>query len=196
MSAERQPAHTAPEVASASGSQAVFRHRAMTTGFVAGTGLLLLLTALFWAQPSADNIGVTAILAATMWFIWAAGWWTKVVVSERGVYIDNVFFQHVIPWRVFAGLSVDGGLVATLSDGTRVPVVSFGGSLAGALTQYRGMTRKRDAIMAASRRYRRAGKSASGQYRRLVRPHWVALVVYEFPLLGIAVAIDAAHGVF
>jgi Bacterial PH domain len=196
MSASNQAAHSAPDARPSSGSQAVFRHHAMTTGFVAGTCLLLLLIALFWAQPSVNNIGASAILAVTLWFIWASGWWTKVVVSERGVYVDNVFFQNVIPWRVFADFSVDGGLVARLTDGTRVPVVSFGGSLAGAMTEYRGMTKKRDAMMAACREYRTIGKSAPGQYRRLIRPHWIALLAYVLPLVAIAVGIDAANHVF
>jgi Bacterial PH domain len=195
MSADNRATHSATEAGSAAGSRAVFRHRAMTIGFAVGTALLCLLIALAWSQPSAGNIVGTAVLAAGLWFIWASGWWTKVVVSENGVEIDNVFFQHVIPWRVFVDFSVDGGLVARLSDGTRVPVVSFGGSLAGAVTQYRGMSKKRDAMMTACRGYRTAGESApgGGGYRRLVRPHWVALLMYVLPLVGIAVAIDASH---
>ena len=157
MSASSRAAHNAPEVGPMTGTQVVFRHRAMATGFVIGTGLLLLLIALAWSQPSGGNIVGTAVMAAGLWFIWAAGWWTKVVVSESGVVIDNVFLQHAIPWNVFVDFSLDGGLVARLSDGTRVGVVSFGGSLAGAVTHYRGMSKKRDALMAACHKYRPAG---------------------------------------
>jgi hypothetical protein len=185
----------APEAAPTTGRKTVFRHRAMTTGFVVGTALLLLLTALAWSQPSAGNIVGTAVLAIGLWFIWAAGWWTKVAVSELGVSIDNVFFQHVIPWTAVADFEVDGGLVARLSDETSVGVVSFGGSLAGAITRYRGMSKKRDAIMAACDKSMDARKSASGRYRLLIRPHWVALIAYLLPLVGIAIGIDASRHV-
>jgi hypothetical protein len=171
------------------------RHRAMVTGFVLGTGLLVLLIALAWSQPSAGNIVGTVVLAVGLWFIWAAGWWTKVVVSERGVYIDNVFLEHVIPWKAFAGFSVDSGLVATLSDGTSVGVVSFGGSLAGAITQYRGLSKRRDVLAAACKKYRAAGKDTAGRHRQVVKPHGVALLVYVIPLVGTAIGIDAARHV-
>lgn len=165
----------------------------MTTGFAVGTGLLLLLIALPWSQPTPGNIVATAVLAVGLWFVWAAGWWTKIVVSAHGVSIDNVFFSHVIPWNVFAGFSVDGGLVATMSDGTKVAPVSFGGSLAGAMTQYRGMTRKLDEVMAACSKFRTAAQPAAGSYRQLIRPHWLALLVYVLPLVGIAIGIDASR---
>jgi hypothetical protein len=100
MSARPEAADGAPEVGGAVGGRAVFRHSAMTTGFVAGTALLLLLMALVWSQPSGGNVVGTAVLAAGMWFIWAAGWWTRVVVSEQGVYVDNVFLQRVIRWNM------------------------------------------------------------------------------------------------
>jgi len=195
MGAESRPAHDAFEAGPMAGTQVVFRHRAMATGFVIGTCLLLLLIALAWSQPSGGNIVGTAVMAVGLWFIWAAGWWTKVVVSERGVSIDNVFLQHAIPWNVFMDFSLDGGLVARLSDGTRVAVASFGGSLAGEGTRYRGMSKKRDALMAACRKHRPAGESAAGEYRQVIRPHWVALLVYVAPLVGIAIGIDVARHV-
>jgi hypothetical protein len=195
MSADSRSAPGTPEIGSAAGSRAVFRHRAMTAGFVTGTGFLLLLIALAWSQPSAGNIAGTIVLAVGLWFIWAAGWWTKVVVSERGVYIDNVFFQHVIPWRSFVDFSVDRGIVATLADGTKVGVVSFGGSLAGAMTQYRGLSKRRDALATACEKYRAAGKDTAGRYRQVVKPHWVALLVYVLPLVAIAIGIDASRHV-
>jgi hypothetical protein len=195
MSADSRAAPGAPEIGSAAASRAVFRHRAMVTGFVLGTGLLVLLVALAWSQPSAGNIVGTMVLAVGLWFIWAAGWWTKVVVSERGVYIDNVFFQHVIPWKAFVDFSIDSGLIARLSDGTSVGVVSFGGSLAGAMTQYRGLSKRRDVLAAACEEYRAAGKNTAGRYRQVVKLHWVALLVYVLPLAGIAIGIDASRHV-
>jgi hypothetical protein len=123
------------------------------------------LIALAWSQPSAGNIVGTVVLAVGLSCIWAAGWWTKVVVSERGVYIDNVFFQHVIPWKAFVDFAIDSGLVATLSDRTSVGVVSFGGSLAGAVTQYRGLSKRRDVLAEACKKYRAAGKDTAGRYR-------------------------------
>jgi Bacterial PH domain len=167
----------------------------MAVGFILGTGLLLLIIALFWSQPGVNNVGATAIMAVGLWFIWASGWWTKIVVTGHGVLIDNVFFQHVIPWSAFVDFSVDNGLVARLSDGTRVPVTSFGGSLVGALTQYRGLSKKRDALMAACSEHSAVETSASGPYHRLIRLHSVALLVYVLPLVGIAVGIDTARHV-
>lgn len=184
-----------PEARPTARSRVVFRHRAMTTGFAVGTGLILLLMPLAWSQPTVGNIVGTAVMAIGLWFIWAAGWWTKVRVSEGGVFIDNVFFEHVIPWEAFDDFSVNNGLVARLSDGTTVRATSFGGSLAGAITQYRGMSKKRDAMMAACRKYRTTGKSAFGQHRQLIRPHLVALLMYVVPLVGIAIGIDAARHV-
>lgn len=177
------------------GRRAVFRHRGMVTVFVVGSVILLLFNALAWSQAIAGNIVGTLVLSVGMWFIWASGWWTKVVVSEHGVCIDNIFFRHIIPWKVFVEFSLDMGLVARLSDESTVGAISFGGSFAGALTQYRGLSKKRDAIMAACDRCRSTGGSASGQYRRLIRPHWVALLAYVFPLVGVAIAIDASRHV-
>jgi hypothetical protein len=53
------------------------------------------------------------------------------VVSADVVSIDNVFLQHAIPWNVFVDFSFDGGLVARLSDGTRVGVVPLVGIAIG-----------------------------------------------------------------
>lgn len=77
MSARSEAARSAPQAEPGAGGRTVFRHRAMATGFVAGTGLLLLLIALPWSQPTLGNIVATVVLAIGMWFIWAAGWWTK-----------------------------------------------------------------------------------------------------------------------
>jgi hypothetical protein len=192
MSADVRVTPGAPQGGSAAGGKAVFRHRAMVTGFVLGTGFLLLLIGLFWSQPTVGNVVATAVMAVGLWFIWAAGWWTKVVVSERGVYIDNVFFQHVIPWEAFAGFSVDSGIVARLSDGTTVGAVSFGGSLAGAMTQYRGLSKKEDVLAAACKKYRPAVRVA-GRYRQVAKPHLVALLVYVVPLVAIAIGIDSSR---
>jgi hypothetical protein len=197
MSAESRARHKAPDAGRA-GDRAVIRHRVMTTGFAVGSVILLLGLALIWSQspPDSSNIVGTGVLAVGLCFIWAAGWWTKVVVSGDGVFIDNVFFRHVIPWNVFTEFSVDGGLVARLSDGTWVRPVSFGGSLAGAVTGYRGMSRKSDAIMAACQEYRAAGKPVpGGGHRQLIRSHWLALLMYLTPLVALAVVIDASRHV-
>jgi hypothetical protein len=197
MSAESRARHKAPDAGRA-GDRAVFRHRIMTTGFAVGSVLLLLGLALIWSQspPNSSNIVGTGVLAVGLWFIWAGGWWTKVVVSGDRVFIDNVFLQHVIPWNVFTEFSVDGGLVASLSDGSRVRPVSFGGSLAGAVTGYSGMSRKRDAIMESCREYRAGGKPVpGGGHCQLIRSHWLALLMYLIPLVAIAVVIDASRHV-
>lgn len=162
----------------------------MTTGFAVGTALILLLLALVWSQPTATNIVGAAVLATGLWLGWVAGWWTKVVVCDHGVHIDNLFFQHVIPWSEFVEFSVDNGLVVRLSDGRMVAAVSFGRSLAGAITQYRGITKKRNSMMAACQKYKSAEKPAADRYQQLVRLHWVAFLVYMSPVIGIAIGID------
>lgn len=197
MSAGRHAARMkVPDAGSAASGKAVFRHRGMMTGLALGTCLLLLLMAVAWSELIPGNIVGTAVLAVGLWFIWAVGWWTKIVVSEHGVEIDNVFVRHVIPWKAFSEFTVDGGLVATLSDGTRVGIVSFGGSLAGALTHYRGLSKKRDALVAACKRFKLPGAElVEPRHRQVIATHWVALLLYVVPLTGIAFGIDLSQHV-
>jgi hypothetical protein len=158
----------------------------MVAAFAVGTAFLLLFVALAWSQATLDSAVGTLVLSVGLWFIWAAGWWTKVVVSDRGVTVDNVFIRHVVSWSALRGFSLDGGLSATLADGTQLGIVSFGGSLAGAVTQYRGLLKAEAALDAACDRYRSAAASPADSYRRLVKPHWIPLLAYVVPLLGIA----------
>lgn len=174
---------------------AVFRHRGMVALFAIGTVLLLLLYSLTWTQPNVGNVVGSTVAAVFLWFVWAVGWWTKVVVSADGVMIDNVFVSYMIPWRIFNNFSVDGGLIATLSDGTRLGVVSFGGSLAAALTGYRGMSRTRDAMKAACNRYRTEDHGAWGRYQRRVEAHLLGLAGYLVLLDGITIGIDITRHV-
>lgn len=178
------------------GDRVVFRHRGMVVAFVLGSAFLLLLSPLAWAQADAGNVVGVAVMSAVLWFVWAVGWGSKVVISEPGVVVVNGFVRHELPWPVFGDFEVDGGLTVARADGSELGVLSYGGSLAGAMNGYRMMTRTRDEMAAACDRFRVAAGTSEGGYRRRITTSWPVLVIYLAVLEGLAVGVDVSHHVF
>lgn len=173
----------------------VFRHRGMVVAFVAVSGFVLLLALLIGTEATSGNVVGIAVMSAGLWFFWVVGWGSKVVISREGVMIDNAFTRHVVPWPVFGGFEVDGGLVTVLGDGTRLRVLSFGGSLAGAVTGYRAMGRTCQAMVAACGRLREAAPPGPSRYHRRIITSWPVLVIYLVLLEALAVGVDLSHHV-
>jgi hypothetical protein len=141
------------------GAETVFRHNFMAGLVVVANAILLPIFVVLLASPlkGGYTIGV-AIVGVMMWVIWLLGWWSKVVIGSYGVTVDNVILRHDIPWEELRDIRAEGGLTFKLTDSTDVGSLSYGGSLAGAITGWRGLRRVRDQMLAA-----RSAPAAAGR---------------------------------
>lgn len=129
-----------------------------------------------------------------LWLVWTAGWWSKVVISDSGVVANNLFIEYVIPWKSFGGFVVASGLCVEIKgQDRRVSLFQFGGSLLGAMTNYRGISQVQARMMKASAEFSRpTGQNGHGTFVRRVRIPWWPLVLYLLPLELVAIFVDAA----
>lgn len=161
--------------------KAVFRHSGITGTVIAANLIMVPIAAAALAQPARGNaIGAIAI-SAVLWVLWLLGWWSKVTITRSGVTVDNICVRQFIAWDDLADISYQGGIAFELKDGTKSGTLCYGGSLAGAITGYRGLQRIRDDILAA--RDRLAASPAGDpephhhqRRRRLAVTWWPALI--------------------
>lgn len=112
----------------------VFRNPVMVVLTMGGSLPILLLAIIGLPMAKSGAVVGAVVTSVGLGFVAVAGWWTKVVISADGVRLDSLFVRHQIPWSQFRGFVVDSGLSAELSDGRKIGVFSYGGSLVGALT--------------------------------------------------------------
>lgn len=132
-------------------------------------------------------------MATGMWVIWLLGWWSKVVIGPYGVTVDNLILRHDIPWEELRDIRAEGGLTFELTDSNDVGSLSYGGSLAGAITGWRGLRQVREQMLAA-----RSAPAADTpprhheQHSRIKIPWW-ALAAYSVPLEVIGIISGLGH---
>lgn len=175
------------------GAKTVFRHNLMA-GLVVGANVILLpIMVVALTHPAVGTAVGAAVVASVLWMLWLLGWWSKVVIGPDGVRVDNVMLRHVIPWEQLRDIRAQGGLTFELTDGTSVGSLSYGGSLAGALTGWRGMRRVREQMLAARPVPAADTVPAHHERRSLIKISWWPLVAYLVPLEAIAIISGLGH---
>jgi hypothetical protein len=175
------------------GAVVVFRH-GLLAGLVIGANVILLpIAAAGLASPGVGNAVGAAVLAGVLWVLWLLGWWSKVVIGPDGVTVDNIVMRHVIPWEQLRDIRAEGGLRFELTDGSSVGSLSYGASLAGAITGWKGMRRVRDQMLAA-----RSGPGVDAplphhERRNRIKIAWWPIALYLVPLEAIAIASGLGH---
>ena len=146
-----------------------------------------------YSVRNGNTIGAAAA-AVSLWLFWQLTWWSKVVVTPHGITVDTFFLRQRIPWAQLSDIRVVGGLRFQLTDGTEVGAATFGNSLAGAVTGYRGLRHVRDKMLAARDRYSavpRAGEPSHHHERRQqVIITWWVLLAYVALFESIAISAD------
>jgi Bacterial PH domain len=175
------------------GATTVFRHN-LIAGLVVGANVILLpIVVVALARPAVGTAVGAAVVSCVLWVLWLLGWWSKVVIGPDGVTVDNVILRHVIPWEQLRDIRAAGGLTFELTDGTGVGSASYGGSLAGALTGWRGIRRVREQML-ASRPVRAADSAPPHHERRSrVKIAWWPLVAYLVPLEAVSIISGLGH---
>lgn len=177
------------------GAETNFRHNFMVgLVLVANVGLLAPFIAILIARPLTGGYAIgAAVVAGILWLIWLFGWWSKVAIGPDGVTIDNVIVRHFIPWEQLRDIRAEGGLTFELTDGTGVGSASYGASLAGALTGWRGLRRVREQMLAA-RSVPAARMPPPGHEPGFrIKIAWWGLVAYLVPLEAIAIISGLGH---
>jgi hypothetical protein len=175
------------------GTETAFRHNLMV-GLVVGTNVILVPVAVAaLASPSVGNAVGAAVVASVLWVLWLLGWWSKVVIGPDGVTVDNVIVRHVIPWERLRDIRAEGGLTFELTDSTIVGSLSYGGSLAGAITGWRSMRRVREQMLAARSVQAEDAPPPHHERRNRVKIAWWPLAAYLVPLEAIAIISGLAH---
>jgi hypothetical protein len=178
-------------------SKTVFRHGGVAGSTIVATLILVPVAASALHSVTNGNTVGAAVSAVCLWLIWQGGLWSKVVISQRGITIDSFFVRRQISWEQLSGIGADGGLRFQLEDGTEVGTMIYGGSLIGALTQYRGIRRTRDKMLTACNRYRAmitdGELSHHHEHRLQLRAAWWVLLVYIALFESIAITADLAN---
>jgi hypothetical protein len=178
----------------------VFRHNVMAGVAIAGSIIfaLIFLGVALSAIHQEDNIVAVAVGSVCLWWLWVAGWWSKVEFSNDGVTLDSLFIRRMIPWNQLRDIEADGGLKFRLNDGTGFGTISYGGSVLGALSGYSGMKRVRDEMLSVSDQYKEVVSSQddptpnSRQVTTRVKVVWWPLLAYAGVFEAIAIGIDLA----
>ncbi|MBO0835737.1 MAG: hypothetical protein J2P28_09485 [Actinobacteria bacterium] len=145
------------------------------------------------ASPGVGNAVGAAVVAIIMWVIWLLGWWSKVVIGPHGVTVDNMIMRHVIAWEQLGDIHARSGLTFELTDGSRIGSLTYGASLAGDLTGWKGLRRVREQMLAA-RPVRSADAPPANRERRTrIKIAWWPIAVYLMPLEAIAIASGMGH---
>lgn len=175
------------------GAETVFRHNLMAGLFVGANAILLPIFMVLLASPAAGAAVGAAVMAIGMWLIWLFGWWSKVVIGPYGVTVDNVIMRHDIPWEQLRDIRAEGGLAFELTDSTDVGSLSYGGSLAGSITGWRGMRRVREQMLAARSVPAADTPPRHHEGHSRIKVPWRALAAYLVPLEIIGIISGLAH---
>jgi Protein of unknown function (DUF2581). len=119
-------------------------------------------------------------MTALAWFLWHVGVATRLVVSDAGVEVVNVFRHHKIAWSDIVDLSSDGNVIFHLKNGRRVVVMTSGDSL---ISAFQGNRRQRGLRRQISEA--RIAALAKGSQRGFTSRSWWK--AHPIPFLGIAV---------
>jgi hypothetical protein len=179
----------------------VYRHGGMVV-FVVVTHLTLLpfaISGAFRAKQQPGIIPAIIVLAGLLWWFWAVGWLSKVIIGPTGITLDNGFIRRFIPWDLFADVTAgNSGIEFVLRDGTRYRCVAYG-AFALAVSPYRSKVKIRRQLLAACRQYgylqyqnQPNQNQPVQQYRpdqlRQVKVAWWPLPFYIVPFEVIAIA--------
>lgn len=128
----------------------IYRKGERILGLIVGVaGISFLLYAIVFLALEDVAIGKiltsVAVVTPALWFIFLVAR-AKLVVREGGLYIQNWFTHHWIPWNSVAELEVDPDLALVLRSGDVIQPSVGGGSLAGAMRGNRAQRAMRESI--------------------------------------------------
>lgn len=173
----------------------VYRQGGMVV-FVVVSHLILLpfaITGAFRAKQQPGIIPAIILLGGLLWWFWAVGWLSKIIIGPTGITLDNGFIRRFIPWDLFADIKAGpGGMEFALRDGTRLRPVAYG-SFGLAVTPMREKVKIRKQMMASCRQFgywqypNRTSPYRPDQLKE-VKVAWWPLPFYIVPFEVIAIA--------
>jgi hypothetical protein len=87
--------------------------------------------------PQPGLFFVALILTGLTYLFWLIGWHSAIRLDESGVIVDNGLMRHEISWNGLSGIMIGYGLTFGLRSGGEVRSVMFGGSVMGAVIDYK-----------------------------------------------------------
>jgi hypothetical protein len=168
------------------------------TGFAIAASLIVapIAASALYRVHNGNMIGA-AVSAVVLWLLWQLGWWSKVVISQHGITVDSMFLRRKISWSQLSDIGADGGLRFQLKDGTEFGTISYGSSLIGNLTRYRGLRHARDKMVEACNSYRAVHGSSEWSHhhdrRQRVVFSWWVLLTYAALFESIAITANLVN---